>query len=130
MSAQNSKKEARFKRKKRIRKRMTGTQARPRLTVFRSAKHMYAQVIDDTTGRTIAQANSLEADLKNVSADEDKDGKKITAKMATARMVGKRIAERAVENGIKQVVFDRNGFIYHGRVKAVSDGARESGLDF
>ena len=130
MSAQNSKKEARFKRKKRIRKRMTGTQVRPRLTVFRSAKHMYAQVIDDTTGRTIAQANSLEADLKNVSADEEKDGKKITAKMAAARMVGKRIAERAVENGVKQVVFDRNGFIYHGRVKAVSDGARESGLDF
>ena len=113
---------SRLKRKKRIRQKITGTQQRPRLTVFRSTKHIYAQIIDDTIGQTLTAASTLDADVK---ANSDVKGK-----VGAAQLVGKLVAERALEKGIKQVVFDRNGFLYHGRIKAISDGAREAGLGF
>ncbi len=119
------KKKARLKRKKRIRKKMVGTPDRPRLSVFRSAKHIYAQVIDDTKGATLVCATSLESIVK-----DDPDRASAKGKIPAAKYIGKLVAERALEKGIKRVVFDRNGFLYHGRVKAVSDGAREAGLDF
>ncbi len=122
MGSTNIRKQARMKRKKRIRKTIVGTEQRPRLCVFRSAKHIYAQVVDDVQGRTLAAASSLE---KAVKASPDINNKK-----TAANLVGKLVAERALEKGVKQIVFDRNGFLYHGRVKAVSDGARETGLDF
>ncbi|MBW2568776.1 MAG: 50S ribosomal protein L18 [Deltaproteobacteria bacterium] len=125
------KSKARIKRKKTIRKTLVGTTQRPRLSVFRSAKHIYAQVIDDTCGRTIAAASTVEKDVKenfaqtlNNSLDLNK------GKIIAAVYIGKLVAERAAEKGVKQVVFDRNGFLYHGRVKAVSDGARKAGLVF
>jgi large subunit ribosomal protein L18 len=123
MSATHKKRLARFKRKVRIRQRMRGTAAKPRLSVFRSAKHISAQVIDDIAGKTIAAASSLEKDVRGQKASFEN-------KTAQATFIGKLIAERAQEKGVKQVVFDRNGFLYHGRVKAVSDGAREAGLKF
>jgi large subunit ribosomal protein L18 len=102
--------------KYRIRKRVLGTEARPRLTVFRSIAHIYVQVVDDLTGRTIASASS---------------SKQATGgNVAGAKAIGKTIAERLLEKGVKRVVFDRNGFLYHGRVKAVADAAREAGLEF
>lgn len=113
---------AREKRKARIRKKMSGTPARPRLSVFRSAKHVYAQVIDDKAGATLVAASSVEGEFKEQS--------RFASKVAAANFVGKMVARRALEKGIKQVVFDRNGFLYHGRIKAISDGAREAGLDF
>ena len=122
MGSLNLRTQARLKRKKRIRKTIVGTQQRPRLCVFRSAKHIYAQVIDDTQGQTLASASSLE---KAVQASPD-----IKNKKSAANLVGKLVAERARDKGVKQIVFDRNGFLYHGRVKAVSDGARETGLEF
>jgi large subunit ribosomal protein L18 len=122
MGSLNLKKRARLKRKKRIRKNLVGTQERPRLSVFRSSKHIYAQVIDDTNGRTLVAASSMEKEVK--------EHPKFENKVAVAGFVGKIIAQRAIEKGISKVVFDRNGFLYHGRVKAVSDGARETGLDF
>lgn len=122
MGSLNLKTQARLKRKKRIRKTIVGTQLRPRLCVFRSARHIYAQVIDDTQGQTLAAASSLE---KAVQVSPD-----IKNKKSAANRVGILVAERALEKGIKQIVFDRNGFLYHGRVKAVSDGARETGLEF
>jgi large subunit ribosomal protein L18 len=117
-----TKKQARLKRKKRIRKKFCGTPDQPRLSVFRSAKHIYAQVIDDTCGKTITSAASVEKSVL--------DHPKFESKAETAAFVGKLVAERAIEQGVKRVVFDRNGFLYHGRVKAVSDGAREAGLKF
>ena len=122
MASRKLKELARLRRKKRIRKRIRGTSERPRLCVFRSAKHIYAQVIDDSIGNTIIAASSMEK-------TED-EGIKFENNIARANFVGKLIAERAIEKGLKSVVFDRNGFLYHGRVKAVSDGAREAGLDF
>ena len=122
MGTTNIKKQARSKRKKRIRKNLSGTSLRPRLTVFRSAKHIYAQVVDDTTGHTLAAASSVEKPVKAEPTFDDK--------VATASFVGKLLGQRAIDQGIGKVVFDRNGFLYHGRVKAVSDGAREAGLDF
>jgi large subunit ribosomal protein L18 len=122
MSTTNPKQVARLKRQKRIRKTTKGTPQRPRLCVFRSARHIYAQVIDDTRGQTLASASSMEADVRQRSDFDNK--------VARATHIGKLIAERAQEQGVKQVVFDRNGFLYHGRIKAVSEGARESGLDF
>ena len=113
---------ARLKRKKRIRKTMSGTRQRPRLSIYRSAKHIYAQLIDDTTGHTLASASTLEQAVKEFPEYKNK--------VSVATLVGKFVAERANEKGIKKIVFDRNGFLYHGRVKAVSDGAREAGLDF
>jgi large subunit ribosomal protein L18 len=122
MSSLDLKKKARLKRKKRIRKKILGTADRPRLSVFRSARHIYAQLIDDTAGRTLAAASSIEPACRQSADAGDKT--------AVANRIGKVIAERALEKGLKKVVFDRNGFLYHGRVKAVSDGAREGGLDF
>jgi large subunit ribosomal protein L18 len=122
MGSLNSKKEARLKRKKRIRKKIFGTTDRPRLTIFRSARHIYAQVIDDSNGRTLAAASSVE---KTVIAGADTGKKSVVA-----NQIGKLVAERALSKGVKCVVFDRNGFLYHGRVKAVSEGAREGGLEF
>ena len=113
---------ARLKRKKRIRKSIFGTQERPRLSIFRSAKHIYAQIIDDTTGHTLASASTLEKVAKEFPEYKNK--------VSVATFIGKLVAERANEKGIKKVVFDRSGFLYHGRVKALSDGAREAGLDF
>jgi large subunit ribosomal protein L18 len=112
----------RSKRKGAIRKRITGTPERPRLSVFRSAKHVYAQAIDDTTGRVLAAASDTEEKLGQVVA-----GKK---KKERAREIGKAIGEKLKALQISTVVFDRNGFIYHGRVKEIADGAREAGLEF
>lgn len=116
------KKQARLKRKKRIRKHLVGTQERPRLNVFRSSKHIYAQVIDDEQGHTLVAASSVEKIVKEQPKFENK--------IAAANFVGKLIGERAIKKGLKKVVFDRGGFLFHGRVKAVSNGAREAGLDF
>ncbi len=115
-------KQARIKRKKRIRKNIFGSKERLRLSVFRSSRYIYAQIIDDTCGDTIVAASSLEKAVK--------EQPKFDNKVAVANYVGKLLGERAVEKGLKKVVFDRNGFLYHGRVKAFSDGAREAGLDF
>jgi len=106
----------------RVRKKVQGDGARPRLCVFRSLRHIYAQVIDDTTGHTLASASSLEAATGN--------GTESTAKLVTSQSVGKLVAERAKEQGIKEVVFDRGGYKYHGRVKALAEGSREAGLVF
>jgi len=122
MGSTSFRKQARLKRKKRIRKNITGTSEKPRLSVFRSARHIYAQIIDDSKGQTLVSASSLEKVVR-----ENADAKK---KIDTANRVGKLIGERATGKGVKQVVFDRNGFLYHGRVKAVSEGAREAGLTF
>jgi large subunit ribosomal protein L18 len=109
----------------RQRKRMRGTPERPRLAVFRSVSHIYAQVIDDMSGRTLVSAASTEPALKSLLAGKARAGNKEGAKA-----VGKTIAERLLEKGIKQVVFDRGGFLYHGRVRAVAEAAREAGLQF
>jgi large subunit ribosomal protein L18 len=111
--------------KYRIRKRVQGTEARPRLTVFRSVAHMYVQVVDDMTGRTIASASTMEPTVKSGLAKKETGGN-----VAGAKAIGKTIAQRLLEKGVKHVVFDRNGFLYHGRVKAVADAAREAGLEF
>ena len=122
MGSLDLKKQAHLKRKKRIRKNLAGTLQRPRLSVFRSAKHIYAQVIDDTCGQTLVSASSTERALK--------EHPKFDNKVSLANYVGKLLGERVLGKGIKSVVFDRNGFLYHGRVKAVADGAREAGLEF
>ena len=109
----------------RLRKRTTGSTERPRLTVFRSVSHIYVQVVDDASGNTIASASSVEPAVKG-SLKKDAKGSNV----AGAKMIGKTIAERLLEKGVKRVVFDRNGFLYHGRVKAVADAAREAGLEF
>ena len=111
--------------KHRIRKRVQGTEARPRLTVYRSVAHIYVQVVDDMTGRTIAAASSVEPSVKGALGAQARGGN-----VAGAQAIGRTIAERLLEKGVKQVVFDRNGFLYHGRVKAVADAAREAGLEF
>ena len=122
MGTLNLRTQARLKRKKRIRKKLVGTTNRPRLCVFRSARHIYAQVIDDSLGQTLAAASSMEKDVR----ENPESKNKVTA----ANNVGKIIGQRAIEKGLKKVVFDRNGFLYHGRIKAVSKGAREAGLEF
>ncbi len=109
-------------RQARVRKKVSGTPERPRLSVFRSLKHIYAQVIDDTTGRTIAAASSQEA-LNGAEGD-------VGPKTAVSAVVGKALAERALAAGVTRVVFDRGGCKYHGRVKALADGSREGGLEF
>jgi large subunit ribosomal protein L18 len=118
----NSKLRKRLRRKASIRLRLNGTSERPRLSVFRSARYVYAQAVDDTTGRVIAAASELEAALKEAVSGKPKKER--------ARIVGKVIGEKLVARGVRQVVFDRNGFIYHGRVKEVADGARDAGLAF
>ena len=109
----------------RIRKRVQGTEARPRLSVFRSVAHMYVQVVDDMTGRTLASASTVEPTVKGGLAKKATGGN-----IAGAKAVGTTIAARLKEKGVTRVVFDRNGFLYHGRVKAVADAAREAGLEF
>ena len=113
---------ARLKRKKRIRKNIFGNQDRPRLSVFRSSKHIYAQIIDDTEGSTLVSASTLDKEFK----ENKVEGKKADLAKAVGTLVGK----RALDKGITKVVLDRNGFLYHGRVKALSEGAREAGLKF
>lgn len=122
MGSLDMRKTMRLKRKKRIRQKVSGTGERPRMSVFRSTKHIYAQIIDDTSGETLVSASTVEKDVRDLGKFENK--------VSAARHIGKLIAERAVQKGIKSVVFDRNGFMYHGRIKALSDGAREVGLDF
>ncbi len=117
-----TKKESREKRQRRIRKNMTGTAERPRLAIFRSAKHIYAQVIDDVSGRTIASASTLSKDLRGGLGDGNKTD--------AAKKVGALVAEQCKSKDVTKVVFDRGGFLYHGRVKALADAAREGGLDF
>lgn len=110
---------ARLKRHARVRNKISGTAERPRLSVFRSEKHIYAQLIDDVKGVTLASASSLEKDFEGKGSDK-----------AAAREIGKRLAQKAKEKGITAVVFDRSGYIYHGRVKELAEGAREGGLSF
>ena len=114
----DSKNQIRLRIHKRIRRRVAGTEARPRLAVFRSVKHIYAQVIDDAKSHTVVAASSAEKTGKN------------GGNVAGAKEIGKLVAERAKEKGIKAVVFDRGGYQYHGRVKALADAAREAGLEF
>ena len=109
----------------RLRKRISGTRERPRLSVFRSLSHIYAQVIDDMGGETLVAASSVEPSIASAFASGARGG---NAKGAEA--IGKAIAERAIEKGITRVVFDRNGFLYHGRVRTVADAARKAGLEF
>jgi large subunit ribosomal protein L18 len=121
--ATKSKTDARLKRKSRIKKRIRGTTERPRLSIFRSAGHMYAQVIDDRSGKTLVDASSLSKEIRSRLPAGGGNS-------AGAGIVGEFIAKRALEKGIKKVVFDRNGFLYHGRVKALAESARQHGLEF
>ena len=114
---------ARLRRKKRVRKKIRGTPEKPRLCVFRSSKHIYVQVIEDVTGRTLLDASSLSKDLAPIIG-------KTGGNKSGAAIIGAAIADRLMNKGIKKVVFDRNGFLYHGRVKVLSDAARERGLVF
>ncbi|NLN41505.1 MAG: 50S ribosomal protein L18 [Clostridiales bacterium] len=113
---------ARKVRHKRVRKKIYGTADRPRLNVFRSLNHIYVQIIDDEKGHTLVSASSLDPEIKNNVSDK--------TKKEVARMVGELAARRAQEKGIKKVVFDRGGYVYHGRVQEVAAGAREAGLEF
>ena len=119
MSSAKDKRNARIRRHARVRKHVRGTAERPRLAVFRSNKHIYAQVIDDGPGHTLAAASTLEADLRSGN----------TSDTDAARRVGQLVAQRAREAGIERVVFDRGGFLYRGRVAAVAEAAREAGLE-
>jgi large subunit ribosomal protein L18 len=114
---------ARERRHRRVRRRVSGTSERPRLNVFRSAMHIYAQIIDDTRGHTLASASTLDPEVKAQLSNGLK-------KVDEARIVGRILAQRALAQGIRKVVFDRGGYKYHGRVKALADGAREGGLEF
>ena len=117
-----TKRQARARRHKRVRRKVSGTAERPRLCVFRSSRHIYAQVIDDVSGRTVCAASSLSREVREVGATG--------AGKEAARLVGKLMAERAVAAKVKKVVFDRGGYDYHGRVKELAEGAREAGLEF
>jgi large subunit ribosomal protein L18 len=123
--AQINKNETRQKRHTRVRKRVQGTPERPRLNIYRSSNNIYAQVIDDLAGRTLASASSLDASLKS-----DKAAKSAGGNVEAAKSVGTLVAERAKSAGVTKVVFDRGGYLYHGRVQALADAARENGLDF
>jgi large subunit ribosomal protein L18 len=120
MDTARAKREARLRRHRRVRRRVLGTTERPRLAVFRSNRHIYVQIIDDTTGRTLASAGSL-----GLSGDDKTDDK-----TKEAKRVGAEVARRARQAGISAVVFDRGGYQYHGRVQALAEAAREGGLDF
>lgn len=126
MAKHDVKQASRLRRKRRIRRKITGTTSRPRLTVFRSDKHVYAQVVDDSanqgSGHTLVFVSDLSSEIAN-----DLTGKK---KLEKATAVGKLVAAKCQEKGIEAVVFDRNGFLYHGRIKAIADAAREAGLKF
>ncbi len=117
-----NKNEIRLRKHVRVRKKIDGTQGRPRLNVFRSLKNIYVQIIDDTKGNTLVAASTLDEAIKGRLAT--------SGNKEAAREVGKLVGQKAVEMGIKQVVFDRGGYLYHGRVKEIAEGAREAGLDF
>jgi large subunit ribosomal protein L18 len=116
-----SRTERRVRKHARVRKTVTGTAARPRLNVYRSSKHIYAQIVDDDKGHTLASASSLSKEL---------EGLKTGANRAAARAVGKLIAQKATAGNVTKVVFDRGGYVYHGRIKELAEGAREGGLKF
>ncbi|MDI9496132.1 MAG: 50S ribosomal protein L18 [Bacillota bacterium] len=116
------KNQKRVTRHERIRNKITGTPERPRLNIFKSSKHIYAQVIDDATGITLVSASTLDKELRDKVAE--------LTKQEAAKLVGKTVGERAKEKDINAVVFDRGGYLYHGRVKLLAEGARESGLEF
>jgi len=117
-----AKRMARLKRKKRVRKTMWGTTDRPRMSVFRSSRHIYAQVIDDDSGMTLVAASSLSKDMSTTASEGGKVG--------MAKKVGELVAEKALAKGIKKISFDRSGYKYHGRVRSLAEGAREKGLEF
>ena len=118
MAIKSRKEYRRFRIKKRIRKIVSGTSDRPRMTVFRSNKEIYVQLVDDLAGKTLVSASSLTKEINSMKA----------TKMECARLVGKMIAEKAIQAGYRQVVFDRNGYLYHGRIKSLAEAAREGGL--
>jgi large subunit ribosomal protein L18 len=118
----NIKRLARVRRRDRVRDRVRGTENRPRLSVYRSDRHIYAQVVDDYSGKTVLAVSTLSPDIR--------DTLKKTADVEAAKQVGLAMARRCIDKGIRKVVFDRNGFLYHGRVRAVAEGAREGGLQF
>jgi large subunit ribosomal protein L18 len=122
VSNKTSKNDARLKRQVRVRKKVKGTTERPRLNVFKSSRHIHAQIIDDTKGITLVAVSSISPDLKSDIA--------YTGNVEAAKKVGAAIAKKAIDKNIVSVVFDRNGFLYHGRVKALADAARENGLSF
>ena len=122
MNVSKERRLARKKRQVRVRKKVTGSTERPRLCIFRSSKHIYAQIIEDVSGKTLVTASTV--------AKGAADSVKYSGNVEAAKLVGKQIAEKALAKDIKQVVFDRNGFLYHGRVKALADAAREAGLTF
>ena len=121
MITKESKSEIRRKKHARLRHYLSGTSEKPRLSVFRSNSHMYAQIIDDTVGKTLCSASTMDKEAKDL---------KFTDNIEAAQFVGTEIAKKALAKGIKQVVFDRGGFIYHGKVQALADAAREAGLEF
>lgn len=122
MNVAKARRDARMKRQVRVRKKVRGSAEKPRLCVFRSARHIYAQIVEDTTGKTLVAASTVSKDIA--------EGQEYTGNVEAAKAVGTAIAQKALENNIKQVVFDRNGFLYHGRIKALADAAREAGLAF
>ncbi len=122
MNVASMRRQAREKRQTRVRRKVRGSTERPRLCIFRSAKHIYAQIIEDTTGKTLVSASTVMAAVA--------EGQKYTGNKEAAKAVGTAIARKALEQNITAVVFDRNGFLYHGRVKALADAAREAGLSF
>ena len=122
MFSKRDRNEIRKIRHERVRRKISGTPARPRLCVYRSNKHIYAQIIDDLAGNTLAAASTVEKEIASQVAETDKKG--------AAKIVGKVVAERAIAAGIKEVVFDRGGFIYQGKIQALADAAREAGLEF
>jgi len=122
MAKTNARTLARLRRQKKVRKKIRGTAERPRLSVFRSTRHIYAQLVDDESGRTITGVSTLTAAVR--------DKLPASGNIEAAKRVGRAMAERAREKGVTRVVFDRNGFLYHGRVKALAEAAREGGLEF
>ncbi|GAB4261760.1 50S ribosomal protein L18 [Deferrisoma sp.] len=122
MNRLEAKRRARLARKKRVRKKIRGTPGRPRLTVYKSLKHIYAQIIDDSTGRTLVAASTVARDLRG--------DLKSTGNLEAARAVGLAIGRKALARDITRVVFDRNGYLYHGKAKALAEAAREAGLQF
>ncbi len=122
MITKQDKEKSRARRHRRIRARVSGSAQRPRLNIFRSNKHIYAQVIDDTTGRTLVEASTLDKEFKDLSESG--------STVAAAEKIGSMVARRAIEKGVSAVVFDRGGYLYHGRVQALADAAREAGLEF
>jgi len=122
MNRLDAKRKIRNARKKRVRKQIQGTASRPRLTVYRSLRHIYAQIVDDVAGHTIVAASTVGRDLR--------DGIESTSNLEAAKAVGRAIGAKAIAKEVSKVVFDRNGFAYHGKVKALADAAREAGLEF